>query len=1115
MPLFSRLFLHRSSFTSVLPLLLILLTPNSKVLPSASLTGETSAEKMEFFEKRVRPLLAKNCYSCHGATQQLSSLRVDSREAMLKGGDRGPALIPGNPDDSLLINSVRHQDLKMPLGGRLSNPEIDQLETWIRLGAPWPARLNTASDTDFYERVSREHWSFQPLEYVDPPDVALTDWPRNRIDDFVLASLEKAGLSPAIEANRKTLARRLSFSLLGLPPDPTTLTNFIQDSSIDAYVRLVDKLLDSPRFGEHWARHWMDVVRFAETYGYEWNYPVKGAWRYRDYLIRAFNKDVPYDQLIREHIAGDLLKNPRINLQEDINESTIGSAFLLMGEMGHDNCIQFREIRTDVVDNQIDTLTRSFQGLTVACARCHDHKLDPIPTEDYYALYGILNSSRPVTKTLDTGNSQAHLMRRLRELKPRIRSELAAAWLDQVQEIPTYLMAAHAPIGKRESVPNKDLDSLRLERWRRLLERESVDPESFLFPWAAVTCEIGFTLENFQELWAKSSSKYIHRIQSRQAYNREHYFPFPLANWHSEGLGLKEGRSPHGAFALASKGSSAITGIYPSGIYTHTLSARLNGALRSPHLPKDHKFLSLRVMGGILGGRRTVVDNCMLGEGIQVFDSDNLAWQEISTLQEEAQYSVYVELVTKSNNPRLPDRPKRIKGFSEKHMESPESYFGVTRALLHDVKDPPRQDLSHLLPLFQDPAPRTPQEAAKRYAFIGRQALESWSLGMAQENDVRWIHWLASNGLVDNSKELTLRLSRLISEYRTIESKIRQPRTINSLADMGPGQDYPLLQNGNAREPGNLVPRRYLTLLTEAQPVKTNGSGRQELATLIASAKNPLTARVMVNRIWYYLFGQGIVGTVNDFGNFGERPSHPQLLDYLAIQFTTDGWSIKKLIRRLVLSRAFQQSSLASKEALKTDPQNRLLHHYPLRRLEAEAIRDSILAASGRLNLNSYGPSVDPFREKPKEYRKLFSGPLDGYGRRSIYLKVTRMEGTRFLELFDFPIPSVSRGRRNVTNLPSQALVMLNNPFVIQQAAYWADRLLQNKSANLQDRLDEMFLTALARPPEPQEVTRFGDLARMLARLYRVQEERILESKRIWKDLAHSLLNTKEFIYLR
>jgi cytochrome c553 len=346
-------------------------------LPAAT-DSKPDAKSIEFFEKQIRPLLVARCVSCHGPTQQSSSLRVDSREALVKGGNRGPAIVPGDASLSLLAKAIRHEGIKMPVGGKLAANEIDAVEKWINLGAPWPNETGAAAAgaSGLYDRLKKEHWAFQPVRDPRPEEVDSLNHP---VDRFLFTALRKAGLKPSEPADRRTLIRRLSFVLTGLPPSPLEVELFLHDESPGAYERLVDRLLASPHFGEHWARHWMDVMRFAETFGNDWNYEINGAWLYRDYLIRAFNRDVPYDQLIREHFAGDLLEKPRVDAREGINESVIGTAFLRLGELGHDDCIRFRQIRTDVVDNQIDTLGKAFQGLTIACARCHDHKLDPIP----------------------------------------------------------------------------------------------------------------------------------------------------------------------------------------------------------------------------------------------------------------------------------------------------------------------------------------------------------------------------------------------------------------------------------------------------------------------------------------------------------------------------------------------------------------------------------------------------------------------------------------------------------------------------------------------------------------------------------------------------------------
>ena len=330
--------------------LMILALLPSPAAGSVTTREPVSPEVVEFFEKQIRPLLADKCYSCHGPKEQLSSLRLDSRAAMLEGGTRGPSLVPGEPQASLLFRAVLHQELKMPLGIKLPESQVADLERWILMGAPWPDAVPVVEGdkSDFYERISKEHWAYQPMRDSPAPSVEHSDWSGNPTDRFVLSKLKESGLAPAGKADPRTLARRLSFSLIGLPPDPEAVDELVADPSRAAYEAFVDRLLSSSQFGEHWARHWMDVVRFGETYGYEWNYEVLGAWRYRDYLTRAFNQDLPFDRFIREHIAGDLLPSPRVNQEKGINESLIGAAFFRFGEMGHDDCVKFREIRTDV-----------------------------------------------------------------------------------------------------------------------------------------------------------------------------------------------------------------------------------------------------------------------------------------------------------------------------------------------------------------------------------------------------------------------------------------------------------------------------------------------------------------------------------------------------------------------------------------------------------------------------------------------------------------------------------------------------------------------------------------------------------------------------------------------
>ncbi|MEJ7608278.1 MAG: DUF1553 domain-containing protein, partial [Bryobacteraceae bacterium] len=411
---------------------------------------------------------------------------------------------------------------------------------------------------------------------------------------------------------------------------------------------------------------------------------------------------------------------------------------------------------------------------------------------------------------------------------------------------------------------------------------------------------------------------------------------------------------------------------------------------------------------------------------------------------------------------------------------------------------------------------RNNAELARRFEAIVQATLQAWSNGRASDQDTVWIDWLIRQGAITNSRNLTPALRSLTDRYRELEASLREPSVTYSMGDFDRGWDSPILIGGAASNPGPTAPRHFLTLMPASlRAVRTEQSGRRELAEAIASPQNPLTTRVQVNRIWHHVFGRGIVATTDNFGRYGEAPTHPELLDYLANRFVDDGWSAKKLIRLLVTSQTFKQGSQGSPAATAADPQNLLWSRYPIRRLDAESVRDTILAVSGRLDRTLYGPSIDPHRGEPKAHRRLFQGPLDGNGRRSIYLKVTRMDGPRFLELFDFPQPMQTRGNRDVTNVPSQALAMLNDPFVIDQARLWADRLVARKDDALNVRLAEMFEEALGRPPSNEEIERWRTFALALAGKDSTPADRILGSKNVWKNVAHGLFSMKELLYQR
>jgi hypothetical protein len=1105
----------------------------------ALLTSGARGDGVEFFEKKVRPVLVEHCYQCHSgqAKKKRGGLLLDSREGLRKGGDTGPAVVPGKPGESLLLRAVRHSDdmLKMPPKGKLPDAVVADLEAWVKMGAPDPRDAATVAGAETWPEMLRNRrswWSLQPVQWPAAPEVrGQKSEVRDPIDAFLLAKLHQKGVEPAPAADRRTLIRRLSLVLTGLPPTVEEVAEFVKDAQPQAVERLVDRLLASPHFGERWARHWMDVVRFSETHGNEWNYEVHHAWRYRDYLIRAFNEDVPYDQLVREHIAGDLLRVQRWNEREHFNESVIGTAFYRFGEANHDDCIGLPQIGYDLLDNQIDTLTKAFQATTVACARCHDHKLDAISTKDYHALLGILRSSRQASHTIDSVNAeQRKLMERMQQVKEECREQLGRVWLREAPELSYYLQAALARVsgdGNAEELA-RGLDPKRLDRWVAALKIDKTLMEDPFAPLRSLIA--GKPGPNVGPAWQKLAEQYQKEERERADFNSKQFVTWAdpsavrLPDWQIGGLGLTAARPcESGELVLAPEGEAPVKAILPRAIVTHVLSERFNGTFRSPVLPEGKKYISFLVLGRHSSAVRLVSNNCQLNyANYRALTSDDWKWVTFRMPDQREALRTYAELMTMLDNPKFPDQLSALGGDPdnyrlpfEKAVGPGRSYFGLRRVVLHDGPEPPRSTLTHFRPLFRTPRSRMqPGALVGEYARTMRGAIEAWYTRRPSDDDLLWLSALLRHGLLSNSKSVNPRLEGLINRYRSMEKMLEPPRVVPGIMDLGPGIDQPVFTRGDCTKPGETVSRRYLEVLSKpGERFATGESGRRELAERIASADNPLTARVMVNRVWHHLFGTGLVRTVDDFGRVGELPSHPELLDYLADRFVRDGWSVKRLIRSIVLTEAFQRTNQPSALSREVDPQNRLLQHYPARRMEAEAIRDSILASSGRLGRTLYGMSITPYREKENADRRLFSGPLDGHGRRSVYIKNTLMEAPRFLGVFDFPGGKVTQGRRDVTNVPAQALALLNDPFVLQQADVWAEHLVARRDS-LAERIEYMFETAFGRAPAREEWTRFEQAVLQLGELHQVPSNGLLTSRALWKDLAHTMFNLKEFIYI-
>jgi hypothetical protein len=770
--------------------------------------------------------------------------------------------------------------------------------------------------------------------------------------------------------------------------------------------------------------------------------------------------------------------------------------FYQMGEKRHGDSAMFNGIHQEMIDNKIEAFGKAFQAMTIACARCHDHKLDAVSQRDYYALAGVFMSSRWVTNTLDTPQRNAGLVRRLKGLKARLRPLLAARWLDEVNRLPDALPAA--PDKKEPAVEDNAYP------WLRLLKADED--------------------VSVADLWQELARKYAELRRTRAGQNARAFVEVAdfrrgvPEGWSVDGVGLREVVAC-GDFTVALTGPAAVGRLLPGGRYTHALSPRLNGAVRTPYLNRfDKKYLSFETCGGDFSTCRTVVDNAFLAERQHYLQQSVLGWHRVSAEPGLKEHHVYLELATKASNPNFPPRVGLGGPCSEAQAADPASWFGVRRVLAHDKDMTPADELARFERLFEGKPPRGFSEAARRYAGWFRGAIEAWGAGRATEDDVALINWLLDRGLLTNRYETAAHpeIARLVGEYRALERQLAGPETANGMADLDPGYDYQLNIRGDYDQLGEAVPRGTPRVLAPFGPSqRTSPSGRRELAEAVASPRNPLTARVFVNRVWHWLFGTGLVATPDDFGHLGGQPSHPELLDYLAGRFMAEGWSLKWLVRTLVLTEAWRQASEPAAGALAVDPDNRLLHHYPLRRLEAESLRDALLCASGRLDRRLYGPSLDPHRAKEDSEKRLFSGPLDGAGRRSLYVKVTIMEPPRFLATFNQPPPKIPTGKRDVTNTPAQALALLNDPFVAGQAAFWAERLVALPHATAAERLAHLFTTAFGRKPTPDEVSRWTAAVADFAALHGVPSTEVPSSAAVWRDVAHALFNTKEFIYVR
>ena len=1062
-------------------------------LPATAADGDAA---LEHFEKKIRPLLAEKCHTCHSAEapSTFAGLYLDSRDGVLRGGDSGPAVVPGDSANSLLLRAVRGEArVPMPPTGRLSDDEIEDLAAWVEAGSPWPSEQarGQADPGEAFDLESRrsEHWSWQPVSPVPAPAVSDTHWPKSTVDRFVLAKLEENGLAPAQPTDRYTLLRRLSFDLTGLPPTAEEVAAFIADDSEGAVETVVERLLASPHFGERWARHWMDLFRYTESHGSEGDPDIPEAWRYRDYLIRAFNLDVPYDQLIREHLAGDLLPEPRLNELDGLNESLLGTAHYRMIEHGFQP-VDPLEDRVKWTDNQIDVFSKAFQGLTVSCARCHDHKFDAISQRDYYALYGVFASARPVQRAVDAPEVLQTHRDALRAAKAGVRDTLASLWLAAADAMPARLRNGDAAVD-------------------RAVESAACDPDSPLYPWTQLSVRAG---DDLGADWRSLVAGWEQEVEFRERFNQEEFGAIwrPTqtgAAWIRIGTGLESGPRPSGEFSITPEGDRVLEGIYEPGVYSGLLSRRHDGVLQTPRFTIDTDRISFRVQGAGLSFVRLIVENYAVPRG-------GIYWQRYSPKKDAPVwagwdttywkgFSAYIEFATVQDSTNFQLDPEHTR--QQPRPTPPEdgrSYFGALAVAFHDKDVAPKETKTALSYLLKGPVPQDVEALAQLYADRLRVAVRAWHRGQSTQSQAAYLDWFVRQGLLPATLGVSERLDTLVADFRNLEQSVPVFRRAPGVLDEA-GPDQPLLVRGDFKNPAEPVRRRYLTALG-GQPYEDPATTRLRLAEEVADPRNPLTARVMVNRIWRHLFGRGLVSTVDNFGRQGSPPTHPELLDFLADQFVKDGWSIKSMIRRLAMTATYRLASQPSELASTVDPGNDLLQHMRIRRLDGESIRDSVLAVSRRLDPRLHGPSIDVYYAfaKGKTKGDRVKGSLDGDGRRSVYQEIRRNAHNPFLEVFDQPKPASTRGQRDVTNVPAQSLTMLNSPLVIAQAEQWGETLAIREMA-ASDTVKLMFLEALGRPPEPLELDRSlgyvsGDA-----------------NPSGWSDLAHAIFNLKEFLYVR
>jgi len=922
--------------------------------------AETPAEKIDpeqekFFEEKVRPLLATHCYSCHGPEKQESGLRLDSRKAILLGSESGKVAEPGNPEESSLIHAIRYEGYEMPPEGQLKAEEIKSLEHWVKLGMPWPeGDAETAAPLSFDELLvehRKTHWSYQPITDPAPPSVEPVDgkdWPRNALDHFVLARLQAAGMSPSPEADKRTLIRRATYSLHGLPPTPEEVAAFESDTSEGAYEKVIDRLLESPRYGQHWGRHWLDIARYSDTRGYafggqERRFP--NAYTYRDYVVEAMNADLPYDQFIKEQLAADFL------VEEEGDTRLAALGLIRVGRQYING--------QETIDDRVDVVTRGLQAMTVSCARCHNHKYDALHQADYYSLHGVFSSIDEDNPLIGTPNEEdpayqafqkkvaeqeQKIAEHDRKLFETVRQENSQHFFDYLIRVVKEAKEEDYDALEFSTFNSGNVRRRQLETWKRFLEPRLKAEDPVWGPLA--------------QLKDVPEDQFAAKVEELKP------------QWQAEGETQQPpGLNPMLRDALIARNPTRLIEVVD--VYEKLFQAAVK--------PWVEGNFELDVLETIEGPERQVAN---------------------AVLRPESPLRVDQEVAVASQ--RRDERNERQKFETE-----------IVRLSTNDPGAPPR--------------------------------------AMAVKD---------------------------------------KPNPVNPV----------IFLRGNPGRRGDKVDRRFLQVLKPDEDTKfKNGSGRLELAQYIVADDNPLTSRVMANRVWMQHFDRALVTTPSDFGIRSDAPSHPDLLDHLATKFRTEGWSLKKLHRYLLTSATYRQTSIDRPEMRAKDPENKLLWKVNRRRLSFEEIRDSLLATGGNLD--------DTLGGRPIEILK------DPYPpRRTLYGLIDRQELPGVYRAFDFPNPDATSPERPRTTVPQQALYMMNNQFTIRQAEMLAKRARDTESMATEEALAQLYQATFQRTPTDRERELILDyLEQAPAEAAEGDTATTLEP---WVQVAHLLMQSNEFMFV-